>query len=99
MTMLQEQRDRWMNPPELVRVSSEVVPGYPDRIVARDAPAESELEKRTLTDLYNLNPPWLQNAHRELDEAVSAAYGWEWPLTDDEILRRLFGLNQQRGRA
>ena len=29
-------------------------------------------------------------------EAGEAAYGWEWPLTDDEILARLFKLNQER---
>ena len=28
--------------------------------------------------------------------AVAAAYGWDWPLSDDEILRRLFELNQVR---
>ena len=39
----------------------------------------ADLKKRTLTNLYNENPTWLQNAHRELDHAVLAAYGW--PLT------------------
>jgi hypothetical protein len=34
--------------------------------------------------------------HRELDEAVEAAYGWPADLTDDEILARLFELNQER---
>ena len=54
------------------------------------------IKKRTLTNLYNANPAWLQHAHRELDEAVAAAYGWEWPLADEEILKRLFELNQKR---
>ncbi len=39
---------------------------------------------------------WLQNAHRKLDEAVSAAYGWPGDLGDDEILARLLDLNLQR---
>ena len=54
------------------------------------------MKKRTLTNLYNARPAWLDNLHRALDEAVAAAYGWEWPLSDDEILRRLFELNQKR---
>jgi len=31
--------------------------------------------------------------------AVAAAYGWEWPLSDDAILKRLFALNQERSAA
>ena len=59
------------------------------------------LKKRTLTNLYNARPAWLDHAHRTLDEAVAEAYGWgdDWRaglLTDDEILARLFHLNQQR---
>jgi type II restriction/modification system DNA methylase subunit YeeA len=46
----------------------------------------AELKKRTLTNLYNENPTWLQNGHRELDEAVLAAYGWPKDITDQEIL-------------
>ena len=30
--------------------------------------------------LYNERPAWLANAHRELDEAVAAAYGWPYDL-------------------
>jgi len=33
------------------------------------------LKKRTLTNLYNARPTWLQNAHEKLDRAVVAAYG------------------------
>ena len=36
-----------------------------------------EPEKRTLTNLYNQRPAWLDLAHRKLDEAVFAAYGWD----------------------
>jgi type II restriction/modification system DNA methylase subunit YeeA len=57
---------------------------------------EQELRKRTLTNLYNQNPTWLQNAHRKLDRAVFAAYGWPDTLTDEEILERLLKLNLKR---
>jgi type II restriction/modification system DNA methylase subunit YeeA len=95
---LNELREIWLNPPELVARAPEVVPGYPDRQIAKNAAAAADLKRRTLTNLYNTNPAWLQHAHRELDEAVAAAYGWEWPLADEEILKRLFELNQERAR-
>jgi hypothetical protein len=72
------------------------VQGYPDRLLPKNEAAAKELKKRTLTNLYNANPAWLQHAHRELDEAVAAAYGWEWPLAEDVILKQLFDLNQAR---
>lgn len=59
-------REAWLNPPEWVERVREVVPGYPDRIVAKPEHA-SELKKRTLTNLYN--------THRALDAVVAAAYG------------------------
>lgn len=92
---LDEARDRWLNPPEWTERVPEVVADYPDRIVAK-AGYEADLKKRTLTNLYNERPTWLANLHRALDEAVAAAYGWEWPLPDDEVLHRLFALNQAR---
>jgi type II restriction/modification system DNA methylase subunit YeeA len=58
--------------------------------------SESELKKRTLTNLYNERPPWLNAAHRKLDKAVFDAYGWPHDLSDDEILERLLKLNLQR---
>ena len=58
----------------------------------------AELKKRTLTNLYNENPTWLQDAHRELDHAVFAAYDWPNNLTDQEILTRLLQLNTERSR-
>jgi type II restriction/modification system DNA methylase subunit YeeA len=58
------------------------------------------LASRTLTHLYNElaegKCAWLENAHRKLDEAVSAAYGWPAALTDQQILERLLALNQTR---
>jgi len=99
-----ELREAWLNPPDLVAREPEVVPGYPDRILPKDEEAAKELKKRTLTNLYNARPVWLANAHAALDEAVAEAYGWgdDWragALTDDEILARLFALNQQRSAA
>ena len=55
-----------------------------------------ENDTRTLTDLYNARPTWLDNARRALDAAVSAAYGWPADLSDGEIPERLLALNLQR---
>ena len=89
-------REAWLNPPDLVTIVPEVVPGYPDRILPKDAAAAAILKKRTLTNLYNERPAWLANAHTALDAAVAAAYGWPATLTDEQILERLFTLNQER---
>ncbi len=78
----------------------EVVPGYPDRLLPVDEAAAKVLKTRTLTTLYNTRPAWLDNAHKALDQAVAEAYGWgeDWKrgMGDDEILARLFRLNQER---
>lgn len=100
-TRLDELRGNWLNPPELVERVPEVIPGYPDRILPKDQAAAEVLKTRTLTNLYNARPAWLDHAHRALDEAVADAYGWgddyrAGTLTDDEILARLFRLNQER---
>jgi hypothetical protein len=72
---LVELRDQWLNP------TTE------DGSPMLD---ETQLKKRTLTNLYNQRPTWLENAHLDLDRAVLAAYGWpaEWagalqPRRDD----------------
>ncbi|MGM0583469.1 MAG: class I SAM-dependent DNA methyltransferase [Pseudomonadota bacterium] len=101
---LNELREAWLNPSDLVERVSEVVSGYPDRILPKDEAAAKELKKRTLTNLYNARPAWLDHAHKALDEAVADAYGWgdDWRagrLDDDEILARLFALNQKRATA
>jgi hypothetical protein len=93
---LDELRNNWLNPADLVRRVPEVVPGFPDRLLPVDEKAAAILKKRTLTNLYNERPAWLVNAHRELDEAVAAAYGWPADLSDEEVLGRLFALNQAR---
>ena len=54
---------------------------------------------RTLTTLYNKKPTWLADAHRELDSAVFAAYGWDPAMPDAEILEKLLALNQARAGA
>jgi type II restriction/modification system DNA methylase subunit YeeA len=57
---------------------------------------ELECKDRTLTNLYNKRPAWLTEAHRKLDGAVFAAYGWLPTLTDSEVLERLLALNHER---
>lgn len=57
---------------------------------------EAELKKRTLTNLYNQRPAWLQMAHEKLDRAVLDAYGWPHDISDEEILSRLLALNLER---
>lgn len=62
--------------------------------------SEAELKKRTLTNLYNSKPQWLQNLHADLDQSVCAAYGWddEVPagVDEDVILARPLALNLER---
>lgn len=57
---------------------------------------EATLKKRTLTNLYNERPTWLDNAHKKLDRAVLDAYGWPHDLSDEDILARLLALNLER---
>lgn len=106
-------RDNWLNPPEWVdwvRTPEEEKAGYPARPIAKvDADVgrdssrlvglKSDLQKRTLTNLYNARPAWLDNAHKVLDAAVAKAYGWNDctpEMADEEILRRLLALNLAR---
>ncbi len=65
---------------------------YP-RTVPKDADCEARLAERTLTNLYNARPQWLDILHARLDEAVCAAYGWPVGMSDEEILERLLALN------
>jgi type II restriction/modification system DNA methylase subunit YeeA len=75
---------------------------YP-RVVPKDANAAAQLKKRTLTEVYNKRQKgeaaWLANAHKRLDEAVFAAYGWPADLADDDLLARLLALNLERAAA
>jgi len=58
--------------------------------------APGDLAKRTLTNLYNSRPTWLAQVHERLDRAVHAAYGWPFPLDDDDVLARLLQMNATR---
>jgi type II restriction/modification system DNA methylase subunit YeeA len=69
-----------------------------DRWLNVEGLSESEKKKRTLTNLYNQRPTWLDLAHKRLDQAVFAAYGWESTLSDEEILKKLLALNLERGK-
>ena len=94
-----ERREHWLNPPEWVEWVDEPVPGYPKRPLPKeDLPEEdlAKLKRRTLTVLYNERPQWLDNAHKTLDHAVAAAYGWEADIGNDEALRELLALNRAR---
>jgi hypothetical protein len=68
---------------------------YP-RLVAKDADCAKQLTKRTLTNLYNERPAWLDQAHRKLDAAVFAAYGWDPAISEEQILEKLLALNLDR---
>ncbi|WP_299131936.1 DNA methyltransferase [uncultured Amaricoccus sp.] len=101
---LNAKREAWLNPDDLVVRVPEVVAGYPDRVLPKDEAAAVVLKKRTLTNLYNARPAWLDHAHARLDQAVADAYGWgdDWRagrMGEDEILARLFALNQSRTAA
>ncbi len=96
---LNELRENWLNPADLVKRVPEVVPGFPDRILPANEVAAATLKKRTLTNLYNERPIWLANAHRELDAAVASAYGWAEDISDDDALARLLALNIERSSA
>ena len=100
---LNQLRENWLNPVEWVDwviTPEEETAGFPKRPVAI-AGHEAELKKRTLTNLYNARPTWLNTAHQNLDKAVAAAYGWtdytpEMP--DAELLQRLLELNLLRSK-
>ena len=96
---LDELRRAWLNPADLVERVPEVVAGFPDRIVPVSDKAAAILKKRTLTSLYNERPAWLDNAHRALDAAVAAAYGWPAGIVEDDALARLLELNRERAAA
>jgi type II restriction/modification system DNA methylase subunit YeeA len=96
---LDELRNNWLNPPDLIDIVPEVVPGYPDRILPKNEKAAAELKKRTLTNLYNARPQWLADAHRDLDAAVAAAYGWPADISEQDALAKVLNLNLARAGA
>ena len=97
-------RNAWLNPPEWVdwvASTEEYKAAFPERPVLKADKLDKakELKKRTLTNLYNDRPAWLEMLHEDLDKAVAGAYGWTdynpgW--SDAQILQRLLALNQTR---
>ena len=69
-----------------------------DRWFNPEGATEAELKKRTLTNLYNQHPTWLDLAHKKLDEAVLDAYNWPHNITDEQILEHLLVLNLEQAR-
>ena len=77
----------------------------------KDAPGRSAGVKLGLTEMYNLLAEYrvtraekitglatLDDAHTLLDSAVAAAYGWAWPLPEDELLDKILELNLTRAK-
>ncbi|WP_135230471.1 class I SAM-dependent DNA methyltransferase [Deinococcus fonticola] len=75
----------------------------------KDTPGRPTGHKLGLTDMYNLLVEYraskqekvsglagLADAHDMLDKAVAAAYGWAWPMDEDELLGKLLELNLKR---
>ncbi len=86
---------RYLDPSTLNPQLSTGLVRYP-RLEPRDAECAARLKKRTLTNLYNERPAWLDLAHKKLDAAVAAAYGWPADLTEEQILEKLLALNLER---
>lgn len=83
--------------------------GQRDPRRATDAATNDRNKTLTLTGIYNLLAEYretgrelvtglaaLDRAHTALDAAVAAAYGWAWPLPEDELLGKLLALNLLR---
>lgn len=85
---LNDQRERWLNPPEWIAdwgrvidardkfedVPAEARPLIRHSAIMAEAARDPRFKKRTLTELYNDRPTWLKLAHEALDRAVLAAY-------------------------
>jgi hypothetical protein len=67
--------------------------------VPKDPDCAANFKKRTLTNLYNQRPTWLDLAHQKLDAAVFAAYGWDPAISDEELLERLLAMNLERSKS
>jgi hypothetical protein len=67
-----------------------------DRWLNAEGLGDAEKKKRTLANLYNQRPTWLEFAHKRLNQAVFAAYGWKADLSDEEILEKLLALNLEK---
>jgi hypothetical protein len=58
--------------------------------------SDEDLQKRTLTNLYNEPPTWLLQAHERLDHGVLDAYGFPSDISDGDLLGRLLDINLSR---
>jgi type II restriction/modification system DNA methylase subunit YeeA len=93
---LNELRDNWLNPPDLIRREPEVVEGFPERVIPLNDAAAKLLKERTLTKLYNERPAWLIKAHKTLDDTVASSYGFAHDISDNDVLEALLALNKER---
>jgi type II restriction/modification system DNA methylase subunit YeeA len=93
---LDQARTNWLYPADLTEEVDEDWARFPARRLPKNDAAAALLARRTLTALYNEKPDWLVEAHRELDEAVAAAYGWPADITIEEAIGALLSLNGQR---
>ena len=97
--------------PHLTSEQRQVIDTWADYVTSMRGHLLTLSDKATLTGIYNdverlravpdaAHPASaLVVAHDRLNAAVAAAYGWAWPLTDDEILARLLALNLERSAA
>ncbi len=81
---------------EIIATAARMLDSFRRRWLDPEGVNLAELKSRTITNLYNQRPSWLSQAHDRLDRAVFAAYGWPYPLDDQEILGRLLQLNWER---
>ena len=88
--------DRYIDKSKIVNPKSQIGQVRYPRLEPRDADCAAKLKDRTLTKLYNERPAWLDLAHKKLDAAVAAAYGFPADLTDEQILEKLLALNLAR---
>ncbi len=93
---LDQARTNWLYPVDLIEDAPEESPRFPVRRIPRNSDAAALLARRTLTALYNERPDWLVESHRELNEAVAAAYGWAPDIALEEALGELLSLNRER---
>ncbi len=80
---LNDLRERWLNPPELLEPLARIIDAQDDfsdvppearplirhSALMAEAAKSPNLKKRTLTNLYNERPTWLKLAHEKLDRA------------------------------
>jgi type II restriction/modification system DNA methylase subunit YeeA len=83
---------------EAIAIAARELVEQRDRWLKPENATLADLKKRTLTNLYNARPTWLDLVHKKLDLAVAIAYGFSPDLSDDQILSRLLELNHERAK-